>query len=97
MTNKITISISKALKQKLEEKIKGTNFKSIQEYVAFVLEQVTSEIKAERQAHTKEEEKELIGNPHTKEEEDIAGSPAYTEKEEADCSFYNGDGCRPCL
>ncbi len=74
MTNKITISISKALKQKLEEKIKGTNFKSIQEYVAFVLEQVTSEIKAERQTHTKEE-KELIGNLYTE---------TYTEKEEAD-------------
>ena len=81
MTNKITISISKGLKQKLEEKIKQTNFKSIQEYIVFVLEQVISEIETERQAYTEEEEKELVGNPNWKENKSIQ---AYTKEEEED-------------
>ena len=40
MANKITLSISKELKQKSEEKIKETNFKSIREYILFMLDQM---------------------------------------------------------
>jgi Arc/MetJ-type ribon-helix-helix transcriptional regulator len=39
---KITISIPDNLKQKLEEKIKETDFKSIEDYVLYLLKQMVS-------------------------------------------------------
>ena len=71
MTDKINLSIHEELEKKLKEKIKETNFKSLSEYILFILEQITSEIKTEEQGYTKEEEA------------DIAGNPAYSEEEEA--------------
>ena len=39
---KITISIPDNLKQKLEEKIKETDFKSIEDYILYLLKQMVS-------------------------------------------------------
>ncbi len=82
MANKITISISKELNAKLKERIKETNFKSIQDYVLYILNQIISKeeigIKSERkQAYSAEEEKDIAGDedmlkslqPYSKEEE----------------------------
>ena len=82
MTTKITLQIPKELKQKLEERIKQTNFKSIQDYLLFILEQMTSEAGTERKAYTEEEEAGIGG--------DLWGSQinskreGYSEEEEAD-------------
>lgn len=76
MANKITISISKELKQKLEKKIKQTNFKSIQDYILYILKQIVSDreinVNSKRErAYTKEEEADIRGpQPYTKEEEE---------------------------
>jgi Arc/MetJ-type ribon-helix-helix transcriptional regulator len=82
MTTKITLQIPKELKQKLEERIKQTNFKSIQDYLLFILEQMTSEAGTERKAYTKEEEAGIKGD-------DWAGKlnnkrEGYSEEEESD-------------
>ena len=82
MTNKITLSISKKLKQKLEERIKQTNFKSIPDYLLFVLEQMTSEIETKKQAYTKEEEAGVKGNSFG--DEKNKKRKGYNEEEEAD-------------
>ena len=42
MTTKIIISIPDNLKQKLEEKIKETDFKSIEDYILYLLKQMVS-------------------------------------------------------
>ena len=82
MTEKIDLSISKELKQKLEEKIEQTNFKSLQEYILFILEQIVADKEANNQkvAYTKKEEEEIRGDQawHNKEE----GKQAYSEEEE---------------
>ena|SRR3989344_3923140 len=84
MANKINLSVSKELKQKLEKKTKETGFKLVQEYIIFVLEQVIFEDrKNERDdIYTKEEEEVFataIGNlPQKTEDED---NP-YTEQDE---------------
>lgn len=75
MANKMTISIPKELKKKLEEKIKQTNFKSIQDYIIYILNQIVSDNESDtkpgrKQAYTK------------KEEADIRGPHAYTEEDE---------------
>ena len=62
MPNKINIPIPKELAAKLEQKIKQTNFDSINKYIIYILEQVTSEENfnyENRQAYTEEEEAEL--------------------------------------
>ena len=56
MVNKITLTIPKELKQKLEENMKGTNFESIQEYILFMLEQMTSKVITKREKFNKEDE-----------------------------------------
>ena len=62
MEEKITISLSKDLMNKLTQKAKETGFNSVEEYISYVLNQVTSEktgsIKKE-QIYSEEEEKEL--------------------------------------
>ena len=84
MTEKIDIPISKELKQKLEERIKQTNFKSIQDYFLFILKQIVADKEAnnEKVAYTKKEEEDIRGNQawYNKEE----GKQAYSEEEEAD-------------
>jgi len=84
MTERINVSISKELKKKIEEKIKQTNFKSISEYITFVLEQITSEAKNDKQAYTKEEEIDIEGaSLFTEEEEnDARNNQGYTQGEE---------------
>ncbi len=82
MTDKITISISKELEEKLEEKIKETNFKSIQDYILFILEQVVSDegVNNEKIAYTKKEEKEIRGDQSWYTEEER--KQGYNEEEE---------------
>ena len=55
------IHISEELKVKLEEKIKGTKFDSLEEYAKYVLEQVVSgeEDLETEQAYTPEEEEAM--------------------------------------
>ena len=88
MTNKITLSISKELKQKLEEKTKETSFESIQQYITFVLEQVVLESSENerKKIYTKEEEAEFtktIGNQLQKIDTVEEAVDPYTEREEA--------------
>jgi Arc/MetJ-type ribon-helix-helix transcriptional regulator len=78
MTTKITFQIPKELKQKLEERIKQTNFKSIPDYLLFVLEQITSDV-VKKQGYTKEEEEEIKGNVRWGEHTERKG---YSEEEE---------------
>ncbi len=82
MANKITLQMPKELKQKLEEKIKETNFKSIQDYILFILEQMTSEAGIEKQAYTKEEEACIKENPLW--DEGNKKREGYSKEEEAD-------------
>jgi len=42
MTTKITISIPDSLNQKLKEKIKETDFKSVEDYILYLLKQMVS-------------------------------------------------------
>lgn len=75
MTDKINISIPKELKQKIEKRIKETNFKSIQEYILYILEQVVSENVRkkdfDREIYSEDEEKSIRGpEPYTREEEE---------------------------
>jgi len=51
------ISISDLIYKKLKERIKGTNFKSVEEYVNFVLKEVISEVEEKPAFNKKEEEK----------------------------------------
>ncbi len=56
----IKISIPKQLIEKLEKKIKQTDFKSVEEYVIYILNQVASEqTESENKAYSKEEETQL--------------------------------------
>ena len=65
--NKIIISISKELKQKLEKNIEQTNFKSVKDYIAYIIEQIVSDnesdmnFKREEQPYTEEEEADIKG------------------------------------
>jgi hypothetical protein len=54
----IDLKISDELKLKIENKAKGTEFNSLEKYITYVLEQVTSEDahSNEEQAYTEEEE-----------------------------------------
>jgi Arc/MetJ-type ribon-helix-helix transcriptional regulator len=73
MENKLNLSLSKELRNKLEEKAKQTSFESIQEYITFVLEQVVSESSEndKTQAYTKEEEAYIEGRAPGDEEEEL--------------------------
>ena len=80
MTDKIILQIPKELKKKLEKRIKQTNFKSIQDYLLFVIEQIISDITT-KQAYTEEEEKDIIG-PTKWEKGHFEGTKGYTKEEE---------------
>ena len=59
----ITISIPEDLKQKLEEKLKETNFESVEDYILYVLNQMVSEgeevATSDNQPYTDDEEVDL--------------------------------------
>jgi Arc/MetJ-type ribon-helix-helix transcriptional regulator len=57
--NKINIAISKDLYDKIQQRVNmfGDEFKSVEEYVAFVLEEVVKE--EQGMAYTQEEEEEI--------------------------------------
>ena len=54
----INVKISEELKERLESKVKGTEFNSLEEYIKYILEKVTSEENNsnKEEAYTKEEE-----------------------------------------
>lgn len=54
------ISLSDELLNKLKEKLKETEFNSIQEYVGFILKQVVSE--KSQEGYTKDEEEAVKAN-----------------------------------
>jgi Arc/MetJ-type ribon-helix-helix transcriptional regulator len=56
--SKTNLQISEELALKLEKKIKETEFKSVQEYINYILGKVVSDIEISdtEQAYTKEEE-----------------------------------------
>lgn len=60
-TNKIRIEIPKDLYNKIQQKVSmfGDEFKSVEEYVAFVLTEVVKEEEQQGSAYTKEEEEEI--------------------------------------
>ena len=55
------LKISEELKAKLEEKIKETEFNSLEEYINYILEQVVSSTKISEadQAYTEDEEEAM--------------------------------------
>jgi Arc/MetJ-type ribon-helix-helix transcriptional regulator len=88
MANKITITISNELKGKLEKRIKQTDFKSISDYMVYILNEIVSFEKTntdfERQAYTKEEEEDIAGDPDL-----LKSLQPHTEEERADTSIYS--------
>lgn len=82
MITKITISVPDVLNQKIKEKIKETEFKSVQDYIIFVLEQIVSDegVNNEKVAYTKEEEKVIRGDQAWYTEDE--GKEAYNAKDE---------------
>jgi len=53
------VLIPSTLYKKIEERVKVTEFGSVEEYVTFVLEEVLKEEKEEERVYTKEEEEEV--------------------------------------
>ncbi len=53
----ITVSLSKELSKKIEDRMKRLGFSSIQAYITYVLEQVAAE--QEQEVYTKEEEEKI--------------------------------------
>lgn len=77
MEDKITIPITKELRERLKEKLKETNFKSIQEYILYILEQMVSETEVKMNS---EREKSNTGDEG---ETDIKKGESYTKEDEA--------------
>ena len=79
MEKKINVSIPQELAKRLGEKIKGTSFKSIQEYALYILEQIaSSDVDSGRgQAYSGEEEADIKGDPEL-----AKALQPYTEDEE---------------
>jgi hypothetical protein len=63
MADKADLLIPKELKKKLEKKAKETGFKSVGEYIIFILEQVVSDSTEDfgKQVYTEKEEKDIRG------------------------------------
>ncbi|MFH1607955.1 MAG: hypothetical protein ABIA78_02380 [archaeon] len=82
MEEKITLLISRELKERIEEKINKTEFKSVENYLLYFLEQIVSEEEGTwEQGYTEEEEKDIRG-PGALSREDTQNSP-YSEEDEA--------------
>ena len=57
---KVNVPIPKSLYKKIEEQIKDSDFKNVEEYVAFVLREVLSEDEDEKdEVFSKEEEEQV--------------------------------------
>lgn len=54
-----TIKIPKKLLGKIEERIKGTEFKSVDEYTTFVLEEVVKDEEEPEEVFSKEDEQKV--------------------------------------
>ena len=55
-----TIKIPKSLLKKIEERIRGTEFKSVEEYTTFVLEEVIKEdVEEAEEVFSEEDEKKV--------------------------------------
>lgn len=50
-----TISIPKALAEKLKKKMEGTGFRSLSSYVTYILRQIVSSIEMEKQSENQSE------------------------------------------
>ncbi|RMF54577.1 CopG family transcriptional regulator [Candidatus Woesearchaeota archaeon] len=63
MAGKVSVSIPKSLAEKIEKRVKDSDFKDIDEYVAYVLEQVISKIESEdnpkEEAYSAEDEEKV--------------------------------------
>ncbi len=53
------ISIPTPLFEKIRERIKGTGFKSVSDYIAFVLREIADHGKKRKEAFTKEDEEKI--------------------------------------
>lgn len=56
------ITIPKELVKKIEQRIKQTDFNSVEEYIVYVLEQMTDTDSSETESYSKEEEAALKQN-----------------------------------
>ena len=52
-----TVSIQESLYEKIEERVEGTGFESVEEYVDYVLREVVSEEEEEEEFSEEDEEK----------------------------------------
>lgn len=59
MSEKKTVSIPEELYSAIEERVDGTEFKSVEEYITFVLEEVIKDEDEEETAFTAEDEEEV--------------------------------------
>lgn len=55
----VPIPIPKPLYNKIEERIEGTEFTSVTDYVTYVLEQVVSETEEEKEVYSEEDERKI--------------------------------------
>ena len=55
----VNISIPKSIVEKIEKRIKQTDFDSVSSYVTYVLEEILSEDKEEEPAFSKEDEERV--------------------------------------
>ena len=80
MANKINITLSKELKEKIEKRIKKTNFKSVQDYIIYILNEIASENEGtnsfSKQTYTDKEEADLAGSDMLK------SLKSYSEEDE---------------
>ncbi len=57
----INVPIPTPLFRQIEQRLKGTNFKSVAEYVSYVLAEVVSEEEADAGSFTKQDEENVKG------------------------------------
>ncbi len=57
----INVPIPAPLFKQIEQRLKGTNFKSVPDYVSYVLAEVVSEEEAEVESFTKQDEENVKG------------------------------------
>jgi len=60
MSEKMTVRIPKNIYEKIQERIKDTEFKSVDEYVTYVLQEVLSSLEEEEEQVFSEEEEEKV-------------------------------------